>query len=246
MRIILSPAKKMRVDDDIQPSGMPVFLEQSEIILDWLRQRDQKELKKLWACSDKIMQENMERLETMDLKKAVTPALYAYDGIAYQYLAPEAFSDDEIAYVQNNLRILSAFYGVLKPMDAVTPYRLEMQAKASIGNSADLYDFWKDSLYEEVQDDSHVFINLASKEYSRCIESYLQPGDRYITCIFGQMEKGKVVQKGVYAKMARGDMVCWMAQNEIEDPEDLKGYDRLHFRYEEALSSHDTYVFLKD
>lgn len=246
MRIILSPAKKMRADDDIQPSGMPVFLEQSEIILAWLRERDQKELKKLWACSDKIVQENMERLEDMDLKKAVTPALYAYEGIAYQYLAPEAFSDEEIAYVQKNLRILSALYGVLKPMDAVTPYRLEMQAKASVGNTADLYDFWKDMLYQEVKDDSHVFLNLASKEYSRCIASYLKEDDRYITCIFGQMEKGKVVQKGVYAKMARGDMVCWMAQNETEDPEDLKAYSRLHYHYEEALSSDDTYVFLKD
>jgi cytoplasmic iron level regulating protein YaaA (DUF328/UPF0246 family) len=90
-------------------------------------------------------------------------------------------------------------------MDGVVPYRLEMQAKATAGGCRNLYEFWGDDLYREVMDDSRILINLASKEYSKCIEKYLRPEDRYITCVFGELAGEKVVQKGVYAKMARGE-----------------------------------------
>ena len=113
----------------------------------------------------------------MDLRKNLTPALLAYDGIQYTYMAPAVFEDGQYDYVQEYLRILSGFYGVVKPMDGVVPYRLEMQAKAAVGGHKNLYDFWGDSLYREVIGDSRIVINLASKEYSKCIEKYLQPGD---------------------------------------------------------------------
>ena len=147
----------------------------------------------------------------MDLTKNLTPALLAYDGIQYTYMAPAVFEDGQFDYVQEHLRILSGFYGVVKPLDGVVPYRLEMQAKAAVSGHKNLYDFWGDSLYQEVMDESGILINLASKEYSKCIEKYLRPEDRYITCIFGELEGGRVVQKGVYAKMARGEMVRFMA-----------------------------------
>ena len=165
MKIILSPAKKMKVDtDSIDTMSSPVFLEKAEEILGWMQGRTEEELKKLWKCNDKIMTENIERIKTMNFQKQLTPAVLAYEGIAYQYMAPAVFEDGHFDYVQEHLRILSAFYGVLKPMDGITPYRLEMQAKAAIGDFTNLYDFWGDNLYREVIDDSRIIINLASKE----------------------------------------------------------------------------------
>lgn len=99
----------------------------------------------------------------MDLTRNLTPAILSYEGIAYQYMAPSVFEDGEFDYVQENLRILSAFYGVVKPLDGVTPYRLEMQAKAKVNGTKDLYEYWGDKIYREVSDEDRVIINLASK-----------------------------------------------------------------------------------
>lgn len=146
----------------------------------------------------------------------MTPALISYDGIQYTYMAPAIFEDGQHEYVKDHLRILSGFYGVLKPMDGVVPYRLEMQAKATVAGNKDLYEFWGNTLYIEVIDESRTIINLASKEYSKCIGKYLQPKGHYVTCVFGELDDGKVVQKGVYAKMARGEMVRFMSSMLIE------------------------------
>ena len=155
--------------------------------------------------------------------------------------------------MQENLRILSGFYGVVKPMDGVVPYRLEMQAKAAAHGYKNLYDFWGDSLYREVIGDpkgivahrSRTIINLASKEYSKCIEKYLQPDDRYITCVFGEPEGDRVVQKGVYAKMARGEMVRYMAGIHAETPEQMKSFNWSGYHYDEDRSSYSEYVFIR-
>lgn len=160
-------------------------------------------------------------------------------------MAPSVFEYDHFDYVQEHLRILSAFYGVLKPMDGVTPYRLEMQSKAKIKGCADLYDFWKDSLYKEVRDESGIIINLASKEYSKCIEKYLEKDDIYITVNFCEKSGERLVTKGTYAKMARGEMVRFMAENSIYDPEEIKKFDRLNYVFRQDLSNDREYVFEK-
>ncbi len=194
----------------------------------------------------------------MDLTKNLTPALLAYDGIQYTYMAPAVFEDGQFDYVQEHLRILSGFYGVVRAMDGVVPYRLEMGAKwtgnlyescrEGIAGAKDLYEYWGPKLYEAAADGSHLFINLASKEYSVCIERYLQPEDRYITCVFGEFadaEQKKIVTKGVYAKMARGDMVRFMAENRIEDPEALKEYSRLGYTFFPERSDDLNYIFIR-
>ena len=121
-----------------------------------------------------------------------------------------------------------------------------MQARLSAGGAKDLYDFWGDSLYREVRDESGIFINLASKEYSKCIEKYLTGDDLYITCVFGELIKGKVVQKGVYAKMARGEMVRYMAENRVEDPEDLKAFRGHGYRFSKEFSTDTYFVYIKE
>ena len=266
MKIILSPAKKMNNAEhcgtfgqtvlETSESGQtvlegtefgvltsPQYLSQTREILDWLKSRTHEELKKLWGCNDAIAEQNFERLEHMDLEQQLTPAVLSYEGIAFQYMAPAVFEYGQFEYVQEHLRILSAFYGALRPMDGVTPYRLEMQTKAAIGGKKNLYDLWGSRLYEAVHDDSGVIINLASKEYSKCVEKYLTDQDLYITVNFCEKSGDKLVTKATYAKMARGEMVRFMAENRVEDPKEIKRFDRMGYIFREDLSDETSYVF---
>lgn len=248
MRIILSPAKKMREDDSLNyPLGKPVYLDKTNELLTYLKTLSYENLKNLFQCNDKIATLNYERYQTMQLDQAITPALLSYDGIAYQYMAPQIFTEDYFEYVEKHLRILSGFYGVLKPFDGVVPYRLEMQAKLNAPFAKNLYSFWKDDLYNEVMDDSHLIVNLASNEYSKSIKAYLKENDVWIDVIFGEYKNknNKVVEKGVYVKMARGEMVRYMAEHHIENIEDIKYFNRLGFVYNEDLSNEFKYVFIK-
>lgn len=247
MRIIISPAKKMNTDTDSMPVlSLPGLLADTEILLARLRELDAPRLKKLWGCNDSILEQNLARLETMDLRRNLTPAILAYEGIQYRYMAPGVFTQSEFDYVQQHLRILSGFYGVLRPFDGVTPYRLEMQAKLPVGKHRDLYGFWGDRLSRAVCQDAGWILNLASREYSTCIQSHLPAGMPFITCVFGEENGGKVTEKGTLCKMARGEMVRWLAQNNITDPRDLPGFTGLGYRYSERRSDKATYVFLKE
>ena len=229
--------------DNIAPVELPVFIDKTAEILSWMKSKSKEELKAIWKCNDKIAEQNFNRLESMDLYNRLTPAVLAYEGIAFQYMAPSVFEIQQFEYLQNYLRILSAFYGVLKPMDGVTPYRLEMRAKAEIEETTNLYDYWGDRLYHSVIDDSRTIINLASKEYSKCIERYLSDKDNYITITFCELSGDKLVTKGTYAKMARGEMVRFMAENNIENPIDIQKFDRLGYTFRGNLSSEMEYVF---
>lgn len=245
MRIIISPAKKMKVDTDtFSYQGLPAFLEETAVLMNWVQALSYSEARELWGCNDKIAELNFDRFRHMSLKENLTPALASYEGIQYQYMAPEVFTRKEWDYVQEHLRILSGFYGVLKPLDGVVPYRLEMQAKARVNETKNLYEFWGDRLYYEVRGEDGIILNLASKEYSKCIEKYLKPEDTYITCVFGEQKDNKVVQKGTQAKMARGEMVRFMAEKGILDVEEIQGFDRLGYHFQEELSSENEYVFL--
>ncbi len=245
MRIILSPAKKMNVDDSLPWQDLPTFLNRTEQILDVLQGMDAGELKKLWKCNDQIAALNVERLAHMNLRRDLTPAILTYEGIAYQRMAPGVFTDQELAYIQEHLRILSGFYGILRPFDGVTPYRLEMQTKLAVGGSKDLYTYWGDAPARMLFQETDCIVNLASKEYSVCVSKYLPTGTKFITCVFGEEKNGKIIEKGTLCKMARGEMVRFMAQNQITTPEDMKAFDLLDFRYSPAHSDPSSYVFLR-
>ena len=246
MKAIISPAKKMRTDmEGWACTALPAYLSRSETLLAWIRELSYPEQKALWACSDRIARENAQRFAEMDLRSGLTPAILAYDGIQYTSMGAAALEDSHIAYLQGCLRILSGFYGVLKPLDGVVPYRLEMQSKATPGSCRSLYDFWGDLLYREVMDEDRTVVNLASAEYARCIEKYLRPGDRFITCVFGEEKNGRVVQKGVYAKMARGDMVRYMAETRADSPEMLREFCVSGYHFDAAKSTETEYVFTR-
>ena len=244
MKVILSPTKKMRSDPDSLPvQGLPCFLEDSRKILAYLMAQTPEQLQALWGCNDAIARQNVRRLQEMDLEHQTTPAILSYDGIAFQYMAPSVFEDGQFAWVQAHLRILSGFYGVLKPMDGVQPYRLEMQAPAPVDGKKDLYDFWGRRLYEAVRDDSGIILNLASREYSKCIEPYLTENDRFIRFTFAEEVGGRLRQKATFAKMARGEMVRYLAELNAQTPEQAQGFDRLGYRFRDDLSTDAEYIF---
>ncbi|PYE51794.1 peroxide stress protein YaaA [Paenibacillus barcinonensis] len=245
MRIIISPAKKMKVDTDLMASAqMPQFINESEQLLSLLQTLSYEELKTLWKCNDAIAELNMERIRSMNVKENLTPAIYSYEGIQYQYMAPGVFQQEELAYLEQHLRILSGFYGMLRPLDGVTPYRLEMQGKLQGPGFKSLYQFWGSKLADRLQEESNCILNLASKEYSKNITPFLKEETLFITCVFGQMVGGKLVEKATRAKMARGEMVRYMAERKITDVEDIKGFDRLEFVFSEEMSDESTYVFI--
>ena len=246
MKIIISPAKKMVENIEALPvCGEPSFIEQSTLLLVYLKSLSYKEAKELWNCNDQIATLNYERVSNMDLKTNLTPAILSYQGIQYQYMAPEVLEKDQLDYIQEHLYILSGFYGILKPLDGVTAYRLEMQSKVKLSEKKDLYDFWGSLLYDKLSKETNLILNLASKEYSKCIERYLTEDVKLVTCVFGERKGDKVIEKGTYAKMARGEMVRYMAEHKITTIEEVTKFDRLDFSYDENLSDESKLVFVK-
>lgn len=152
----------------------------------------------------------------MDLGRNPPQALFAYEGIAYQHMAPGVFTYDQLEYVAERLRILSGFYGILRPFDGATPYRLEMGTKLSVVGHKDLYDFGSSSLAESICGESDLIINLASKEYRQAIKKHLTLGIRFLTVVFGEHVNGRTAEKGTMYKMARGEMVRYMAERHVD------------------------------
>ena len=195
MKILISPAKKMRSDPDtLAPEALPALLPETERLLAALRAMTPGELQALWRCSDAIAAQNLERLRDMDLRRRLTPALLSYVGLQYQYMAPGVLEQRQYDYLQTHLRILSGFYGVLRPFDGVTPYRLEMGARLKTEGARDLYAFWGDKLARALEPGDGPVVDLASREYSRAILDPLPASVRVIRCVFLSRKPG--VQPG--------------------------------------------------
>ena len=245
MRIILAPAKKMNVDVDSFPvEALPRFLPEAERLLAALRAIPPRQLQKLWKCNDAIAALNVERLEHMDLRRHLTPAIMSYEGIAYRYMAPAVMERGHLDYLREHLRILSGFYGLLSPFDGVTPYRLEMQARLAVDGCRNLYAFWGDSLARQLEGESDCILNLASAEYSKAVLPHIFSGTAVLTCVFAENREGKLLEKGTLCKMARGQMVRWLAENRITRPRDIREFDQLGYTFSPDLSDENRYVFL--
>lgn len=247
MRIIISPAKKMNENRDMLPvSGVPQFMDKTETLLNLMRNLSYDELKNIWNCSQKLAELNEERIRNMNLYENLTPAILSYEGIQYQYMAPSVFTEEEYQYAEEHLRILSGFYGIVRPFDGITPYRLEMQARMGQEHIDSLYDFWGEDIAESLFSETDTILNLASKEYSRCVEPFVKEKRKMVTCVFGELVKGKVKEKATQVKMARGEMVRYMAEMKIKEVEDIKNFNRLGFTFSEELSDENQYVFIKE
>ena len=231
--------------DSLAPEGLPIFLEKTERLKEVLQQMSQQQLQSLWKCNDAITRLNVQRLQDMDLRRRLTPAVLSYQGIQYQYMAPGVLEVDQLHYIQKHLRILSGFYGLLRPFDGVVPYRLEMQARLSTDGCRDLYDYWSNTLAQQLASETNQILNLASKEYSKAVLPHLPDTVHLVTCIFGEMQNGKVVEKGTLCKMARGEMVRWMAEHAVSSLEEVRTFSRLDYCFSPSYSTSENYVFIK-
>ena len=246
MRIIISPAKTMTVNNDVfVHRQMPKFIEESKVVLDYLQGLSYEALKSIWKSSDNLAKKNFARIENMDLYNNLTPAIFSYEGLQYQYMGASIFTNKELDYVEEHLRILSGFYGILRPFDGIVPYRLEMQAKFQDWDYETLYEFWHDKIAKDIFAETQCIINLASVEYSKVVSNYLPENTQFINCVFGELIEGRVIQKATLLKMARGEMIRFMAENNIERGEDIKGFDRLDYVFKAELSDAGNYVFIK-
>lgn len=246
MKIIISPAMKMKVDRDSFPArSHPQFLKQTKELAAFLQQCSFTQLQAIWQSSERTTKEGQEQIKQLNLAKTdnLTPAIISYSGIQYQYMAPDLFSAQALDYVQENVRILSGLYGVLRPFDGVWPYRLEMKNKATGFTEPNLYHYWGEKLADNLFGEDHILINLASKEYSKNIAPYVTKTRRMITIDFQEFVKGKWKTVGVHAKMARGEMVRFAAEHQLTKPEELQKFNDFGFQYIAQESTTDNYVF---
>lgn len=245
MTIIISPAKKMRREEYIESKGSPILLDKARELVEYLKSLSAGELEKVWRVKGKLLSSSLSLLSSLDLTMPGSPALFSYDGIQYTYMSPSSFSDDMLSYCQNKLRIISGLYGILRPLDSVLPYRLEMESPIDIGGRGDLYHFWGSDISREIEKEGSVVVNLASKEYSKAVLPHLSRNTKVITPVFLDEDNGKLISKGVYAKMERGEMVRFLSEMNVEDEEGIKAFSSRGYAFEPELSNESEYVFLR-
>lgn len=245
MKIIISPTKKMKTEEYISPLSRPLFLEKTKEILSYLVSLTDEEKARVWKVKGKLLEENLESLNAIDLSSPGSPALFSYDGIQFTYMSPSSFTDDMLSYAEEHLRILSGFYGLLRPMDGIVPYRLEMESRININGKGDLYSFWGSDIARELEKEESLVVNLSSEEYSKAVVPHLCKDVEVVTPVFLEEVKGSFVTKGVYAKMARGEMVRFLSENKVSDKEGIKEFSIRGYRYSASLSSSERMSFVR-
>lgn len=251
MLFLISPAKTLDfesssfTDDFTQAS----FLDESSMLIDIMRTYTNDDLSSMMKVSEKIANLNVERFQAwqrpFNLQNA-KQAIFAFKGDVYTGLAVETMDNAGLEYLQHNLRILSGLYGILKPLDLMQAYRLEMGTKVAHPQCADLYQFWgnkiTDLLNQTLTDQHDCIVNLASNEYFKAVKTkqLLKP---LITPVFKDEKKGQYKIISFYAKKARGLMMRYAADNAISQVQDLKAFNYAGYAYDADESSELTWVF---
>lgn len=246
MKIIISPAKKIRSDVFFMEAQEGCFFpSMTDAIMKQLQTYSVSELQQLLSCNEKIARKAYQDTQQLDVKKRGACALFAFDGIQYSSMACDVFDEEQLEYVQDHLFILSALYGAVKPLTGIQPYRLELEDPFII-QQQNLYEYWHHKPAQWICEHDSLLIDLASVQYSKLITRHLPNSVRVIRCFFMEDEGHKRVEKGVYVKMARGKMVRWLAENKIENSEDLKQFHELGYVYSAALSNEQAFVFIRN
>ncbi|KGK29515.1 MULTISPECIES: peroxide stress protein YaaA [Cellulophaga] len=232
MKIVISPAKSLDFETELPTAAYtsPVFLEQSKKLNSVLKKKKPKDLSDLMHISDKLAQLNWDRNQNFSLPftpENARPAVFAFSGDVYQGLDAYSLKETKIAELQNQLRILSGLYGVLKPLDLMQAYRLEMGTSMKVGKAKNLYEFWKKditaSLNSELEE-GELFVNLASNEYFSAVdEKNLKVP--VIAPIFKDWKNDKLKIISFYAKKARGAMVRYIVDEKVNSLEELRGFN---------------------
>ena len=243
MIVFISPAKGFN-ETEVKPASLPVLIDKSKIIMDELKKFSEEDIKKSMKVNDKIAALNKERFSDFKFDKNGIPAIYTYSGIQYKNIDAQSFTEEDIEFAEEHLRILSGLYGVLKPMDSIYPYRLDLLTKISVEGTKNLYEFWKDDIYRELsKNEDEIIVNLASDEYSKSVKKYADK-EKYISCTFKVDKGGKLKVESTASKTARGKMVNYIIKNRINEPELLKEFKEDGYVFREDLSSEYEYVFV--
>ena len=254
MLIVISPAKTLDFDTPAvtQNHSQPEMLDQSESLIDILMTKSPADIEKLMKISPKLSELNVERYHNWSQPFDQTnakQAMLAFKGDVYTGLDAETFSEDDFSYAQNHLRILSGLYGVLKPLDLMQAYRLEMGIRLENPKGKNLYEFWGSDITEKINAqladiDSDVLLNLASNEYFKSVKKKEVNGD-IVTPVFKDWKNGQYKMISFYAKKARGLMSAWVIQNQVSKLEDLTKFDVDGYQYSANDSDPFNPVFLR-
>lgn len=252
MIAVISPAKSIKFDEEIQAKNLtvPSFRKESEALIAELRKIKVKDVSKLMDISDELGQLNFERYKTWkqpDLKNGAKPVSLVFKGDVYRGMNAADFSSADFDFAQKHLRILSGLHGLLRPLDVIFPYRLEMGTGLKTKAGKNLYEFWGDKITEKLNEDlgkDDVLINLASNEYFKVVHPKKLKA-KIIACEFKDFKNGKYISIMTFAKLARGYMARYIVKNKIEKPEKLKGFDSNDYSFNAKMSDEVNWVFTR-
>ena len=252
MKLVISPAKSLNYESEL-PTGFSsesCFLNEAKHLNELLKKRSAKELSELMHISPKLGDLNYERNQNWSLpftKDNARQAIYAFSGDVYRGLDAYTISTDKIEVLQNTVRIISGLYGLLKPLDLIQPYRLEMGTKFPVGKHKNLYEFWRQkvttALNEEIQE-NELLVNLASQEYFKAIDTKVLKAP-LVHVDFKEFKNGQYKTIAIFSKLARGLMTRHIVESNAQTVEDLKTFNAERYRYDANLSSENKLVFTR-
>ncbi|WP_294768563.1 peroxide stress protein YaaA [uncultured Rhodoferax sp.] len=255
MLFLLSPAKSLDYDTPLngQPHSAPLFVKQSKALITLLREYTPAQISGLMDLSDKLAALNVARYaawSTRATQKNARQAALAFDGDVYDGLQAKTLGIDDLAWAQEHLCILSGLYGVLRPLDLMQPYRLEMGTALQGPHGSNLYHFWGSQIADYLntrlrKDASPVIVNLASNEYFKSVDRKALKG-RVVECVFQEYKDGQYKVISFFAKKARGLMARYAIEHRLLTPEQLKGFDSDGYAYAAAESTPERLVFRRN
>ncbi len=243
MIAILSPAMRMHTMGEL-PQTEPQFLREAELLHQQLCALLPHQLESALCVNSELALRAFADMQVFSRQKQAVAAAFGYHGLCYRALGPASFSADERQFMQEHLRIVSAFYGLLRPFDNMQPYRLEMQT-IGVPNYPDLYEFWGEKLCRALFRDTNCVLSLCSREYEKAILPYVSPEERAIRCEFLIPDKGKLLMKPTQVKAARGRMARYIIKNRIDDPQALMAFGEDGYCFAPYRSTPKLFVFTK-
>lgn len=252
LKILLSPAKKLNFEQELEgfDYAEPILWKSTEKLSKELKKLSVKKIANLMDLSLDLAQLNYKRyqeFQTTQTSLISKPAVFVFNGEVYNGLKANEFNLSDLEFAQKNLRILSGLYGLLKPLDFIQPYRLEMGTSLAVGKNKNLYEFWGSTITKVFQQDLNnedVVVNLASNEYFKAIKSK-DIKNRIVTPLFKEFKNGEYKTVMVFAKNARGTMAKWIIKNKIQNVEELQTFCENGYQFNPALSSQNEWVFAR-
>ena len=247
---IISPAKNMRniKIDNIKPKvlgGNRYFTNETKKIINVLKSLSPYDIQSLMKVNEKIAFQSYAYFQDFNFTDTGVCGLLAYDGLVFKNIKAEDFSKEDFNFANNHIKILDALYGIVNPLDDILPYRLEMQYPIKI-EDRNLYKFWDNKIYNKLYSQDNIIVNLASEEYAKAIRRFLKEDDIFIDIDFKIYKNGKLKTLATLAKIARGQMIRFIVENKIDNPNDLKSFNYDNYKFSHNLSSDRKFIFIKE